>query len=164
LWKLLPILLEGVKNESIQIRSNYLAALALQLKHLPKAVLLHHIPTLFPYLLQSLRSDSPITLNSTLDSFDVIIQEAQHVVHEHISTIVPLLLALTQYKASMKVRTAALQCLTHLSKLPVAYIFPFKNLVINGLVNVLDDIKRSVRREAVNCRNVWFTTTEPKQT
>jgi len=85
-------------------------------------------------------------------------------VHEHISTIVPLLLVLTQYKASMKVRTAALQCLTHLSKLPASYIYPFKNLVINGLVSVLDDIKRSVRREAVNCRNVWFTTIEPKQT
>jgi len=77
---------------------------------------------------------------------------------EHISTIVALILNLTQYKSSLKVRTAALQCLFDLSKLPTPIIFPFKNQVINGLVNALDDVKRSVRKEAVACRNAWFTT------
>ncbi|KAG0260460.1 hypothetical protein DFQ27_003517 [Actinomortierella ambigua] len=58
---------------------------------------------------------------------------------------------------TMKVRVAALQCLGELAKdLPFTALVPYKQQVLKDLERVLDDKKRFVRREAVECRSLWF--------
>ncbi|KAG0233463.1 hypothetical protein BGW42_007420 [Actinomortierella wolfii] len=59
---------------------------------------------------------------------------------------------------TMKVRVAALQCLAEIAKnLPFTALKPYKQPVLKDLERVLDDKKRYVRREAVECRSLWFT-------
>ena len=61
--------------------------------------------------------------------------------------------------ALQRIRCEALSCLRLIAE-RVAYVkvFPFKARVTRELVDLLDDHKRVVRREAVKCRNEWLAT------
>ena len=73
-----------------------------------------------------------------------------------IEVIIPILLELTKYKKSPKVRISALNCLTLLSKLEYSVLHTMTKKVIRSLLNVLDDDKKEVRVIAVECRNQWY--------
>lgn len=92
----------------------------------------------------------------------------------HVSTIIPQLLgAVARSKSNtavsgtlpncrvfwltlQTVRLSALKCLGVIGK-RIRYdaLHPYKATVVRHVVVALDDSKRVVRREAVDCRSVW---------
>lgn len=61
-------------------------------------------------------------------------------------------------------RRAALRCLGIFPRaLRGEVILPFKRLVVRGLSEALDDPKRWVRKEAVDCRMRWGEVDEPAE-
>jgi DNA repair/transcription protein MET18/MMS19 len=54
------------------------------------------------------------------------------------------------------VRMVAVQCLNDLIDAKPNPVQSIRTMVLKGLQKVLDDPKRLVRREAVNCRARWF--------
>jgi DNA repair/transcription protein MET18/MMS19 len=99
--------------------------------------------------------------SSTIDTLQIITKDAPGIMTEYLSTLTPLLISLTSPDDSlntMKVRMAALKCLGAQPKtLPFAALRPYKAKVLKELEKPLDDRKRLVRREAVECRSQWFT-------
>ncbi|CAG8443712.1 9188_t:CDS:10 [Diversispora eburnea] len=103
----------------------------------------------FPLLVHSLSLPDPDLKASTIDTFYLISLEMPHIISEHVSTLIPLLLSLT----NVEVRMAALQCLSVFpDTVSFDVLYPFKSKIIRDLEKVLDDKKRIVRKEAVNCR------------
>jgi DNA repair/transcription protein MET18/MMS19 len=87
--------------------------------------------------------------------------------HETISTVLDALIStlLTQIPLSPEntppVRIASLRCLAILpTQLSLEAIDPFKKLVIRRVGEVLDDPKRNVRKEAVDCRHAWYSSSD----
>ncbi|CAG8771911.1 7017_t:CDS:2, partial [Acaulospora morrowiae] len=102
---------------------------------------------------------------STIDTFYLIALEAPHIISEHISTVIPLMLSFIQStnENTMRVRISSLQCLGAFpDTIPFDVLYPFKSKVLKGVGNALDDKKRLVRKEAVDCRSRWFLFTGPK--
>lgn len=154
-----PIIIERFKSSDDVTKHNYLMALSHLLRNIPKQVMMGDLPSLFPLLIYSLSSVDPDLRASTIDTLYIISFDAPHIISEHISSLIPLLLSLTQMTDinTMKVRMAALQCLgTFPDTIPYDVLYPFKAKVIKELLKALDDKKRLVRKEAVDCRNKWF--------
>jgi len=80
-------------------------------------------------------------------------------ISEHASTLVSTMLknSMASGMSSVRVRIAALRYLGILPNI-VRYdvLHPYKAIVIRDLATVLDDPKRSVRKEAVDARTNWF--------
>uniref|UniRef100_UPI003981762D hypothetical protein n=1 Tax=Salmonella sp. s55962 TaxID=3159685 RepID=UPI003981762D len=81
---------------------------------------------------------------STLETFHELISDASEVVAQQVTSMIPAFLRLSQYKPNMKVRTAALKCLSSLTQLSSHYVLPYKSDVIRQLTAALDDKKRLV--------------------
>ncbi|KAG9304984.1 hypothetical protein G9A89_007387 [Geosiphon pyriformis] len=161
----LPILVNGFKFSNDEVKHHYLFALSHLLCNVPKQVFLSELLTLFPMLVHSLSLPNPELKRSTIDTFYMIAQDAPQIISEYITTLVPLLLSLTQMTETntMRVRIAALRCLGILTEtVRFDVLYSFKNDITRELSKVLDDKKRLVRREAVDCRNKWFLFTGPK--
>lgn len=61
-----------------------------------------------------------------------------------------------------KVRLNALRCLKGFpGKVKESTLLPFKQAVTRGMMTVLDDPKRDVRKEGVECRAAWLNVDEP---
>ncbi|KAI9137438.1 hypothetical protein BKA69DRAFT_1097816 [Paraphysoderma sedebokerense] len=91
--------------------------------------------------------------------------DAPSVITEHLGSLVPILLELTVVSSSntMNVRISALRCLGVLTTLKYTKLHPFKPNILRSLKDVLDDPKRLVRKEAVDCRNRWFVLSAPAE-
>lgn len=128
---------------------------------MPHQILLNELPPLVPLLIQSLELEDSELKVSTLETFKLAVAEAPNVIGPQIRTILPPLLALvTQQHAnhSIRVRVAALQCLAEFpSFIAKDHLLPHLNFVVRQLKTPLDDKKRLVRKEAVDCRSKWFT-------
>ena len=48
-------------------------------------------------------------------------------------------------------------------KMNQSTLLPYRNAVTRGMLNVLDDPKRNVRKEAVDCRAAWLALDEPDE-
>ncbi|KAG0210627.1 hypothetical protein BGX28_009152 [Mortierella sp. GBA30] len=157
----IPVLVKGFENSSNEVRHNFLIALSHVLRNIPKQVLLTELPPLLPMLVHSLSFPDPELKSSTIETFQIITKDAPGLMAEHLSTLTPLMISLTNAKDpanTMKVRIAALKCLGAQPKsLPFTALRPYKTQVLKELEKSLDDRKRSVRREAVECRSQWFT-------
>ena len=84
-----------------------------------------------------------------------LIESAPTTVISHIDSLVKLLLQLTRYQASMKVREKSVLTLERFCTFPFRVLFPVRDVVVSELKQVLDDRKRIVRRAASRCRNEW---------
>ncbi|KAG0005423.1 hypothetical protein BGZ79_004840 [Entomortierella chlamydospora] len=157
----IPVLVKGFENSTNEVRHNFLVALSHVLGNIPKQVLLTELPPLIPMLVHSLSFPDPDLKSSTIETFQIITKDAPGLMADHLSTLTPLLISLTNTEDSantMKVRIAALKCLGAQPKaLPFAALRPYKARVLKELEKSLDDRKRLVRREAVECRSQWFT-------
>ncbi|CAG8627666.1 4011_t:CDS:10 [Funneliformis caledonium] len=154
----MPKLVEGFKVASDKDKHNYLIALSYLLRNVPKQVLLSELPPLFPLLIHSLSLPDAELKASTIDTFYIISVNASHIISEHVSSLIPLLLSLTKpdHGNTMRVRIAALQCLSILpDHIPFDVLFPFKFKILKELSTALDDRKRLVRKQAVDCRSKW---------
>ncbi|RHZ75216.1 hypothetical protein Glove_216g121 [Diversispora epigaea] len=161
----MPKLVQGFTESSGDAKHNYLIALSNLLRNIPKQILMSEISPVFPLLVHSLSLPDPDLKASTIDTFYLIALEMPHIISEHVSTLIPLLLSLTNVEDgnTIKVRVAALQCLSVFpDTVPFDVLYPFKSKILRDLGDVLDDKKRIVRKEAVNCRSRWFLFTGPK--
>ncbi|KAJ1974864.1 hypothetical protein H4R34_004557 [Dimargaris verticillata] len=149
------------------IKAAYLQALAHLIDSVPKQVLLTELPPLMPMLLSALTvaTPNPYLRINTCHTLYVIAIDAPKVLAEHIQTIVPTLVrvasttrdATTGQPCPMALRTAALKCLGVLpDHLDYTVLHPYRAQVIKDLIRALDDPKRLVRQEAVQCRNKWL--------
>ena len=74
----------------------------------------------------------------------------------HVHTLVPTLLMLSQAHPKAIARETALYCLGVVSHVvPYTRLHPYKGTIAPALRRVLDDPRRSVRKEAVRCQNAW---------
>ncbi|KAI1316679.1 hypothetical protein EDD11_009635 [Mortierella claussenii] len=157
----IPVLVKGFESSADEVRHNFLVALSHVLRNIPKQVLLTELPPLLSMLVHSLSFPDPELRSSTIETFQIITKDAPGLMAEHLSTLIPLLISLTNASDpanTMKVRIAALRCLGAQPKsLPFTALRPYKIQVLKELEKSLDDRKRLVRREAVECRSQWFT-------
>ncbi|KAF4362145.1 hypothetical protein F8388_023997 [Cannabis sativa] len=89
----------------------------------------------------------------------------QEAVIENATSIINCLTGLMVYPHMMLVRETAIQCLTAMSELPHARIYPMRPQVLRALLKAADDPKRFVRQEAgINrIENFPFFQTENKE-
>ncbi|KDR80617.1 hypothetical protein GALMADRAFT_240958 [Galerina marginata CBS 339.88] len=139
-----------------------LVALTSLIKSIPRAAYVHEMPSLVPLLLHGLELPDSEIRSNIIDTFLAAAEgesPESSLVSEHSVTLVNSMLknCAVSETSSTRVRISALRYLAVLPKI-VRYdvLHPYKATVLRGLANVLDDPKRSVRKEAVDARTNWF--------
>ncbi|XP_074312498.1 MMS19 nucleotide excision repair protein homolog [Silene latifolia] len=82
-------------------------------------------------------------------------KNGQETASDNAHVIINCLTKLLSYPHKMLVRETAVQCLVAMSAMSHTRIYPMRTQVLGALSKVLDDPKRSVRVEAVRCRQAW---------
>lgn len=143
------------------MQSNYLIALSNIIANVPKEILLPELPSLLPLLLQSLNLPSSILRANAINTLYVMIMESPpEIISTHLEHMIPNLLNQTELSPSnpAKVRISSLRCLGILPvQLKFGDIAEYQKLVIRRVGGILDDPKRAVRKEAVDCRHAWYS-------
>ncbi|XP_057379811.1 MMS19 nucleotide excision repair protein homolog [Daphnia carinata] len=154
--EVVPRLLKLYRESPSCNKSACFAAIANQLAFIPEGVLVAHITTLIPLLIQCLNIEQPDQLIvSTITAFMGLISDNINAIEEYISSLVPRLLTLAKDGLTMDVRRLALRCLSELRKAQPVVLLPLRSEVILRLTPCLDDKKRLVRREAAVARQKW---------
>lgn len=159
-----PIISEHFRNGDAAVKPNLLVALSGILKYMPTEVIIPEIDALLPLLLQSLDLEDSNVKAATIQSLAVVSQKSPQAIEGHVGSLVTRLLksAGTPKLNSMTVRQNALRCLGMIpGKVKNSNGLPYRNAVTRGLMTVLDDPKRQVRKEAVECRAAWLKMDEP---
>ena len=162
-----PRLASEFRSADTAVKPNYLIALSGIIKHVSTSVLMPEMNTLLPLLLQSLDlPEQPDVKAATIDALTTIATENPLALESHISSLVARLLAAASDRKSSppKTRLAALQCLRILpGRIKDSTLLPFRGKVTWALAKeVLDDPKRAVRREGIECRAKWLGMDEPE--
>lgn len=160
-----PNIAKDFRTANPVTKSNYLIALSGILKHMPTEVVMPEIDSILPLLLQSLDLEDSDVKAATIQTLTVVSQENPKAVEGHVGSLVSRLLKCVTYPKvnSANVRHNALRCLRIFpGRIKDSTLLPYKNAVTRGLLNVLDDPKRIVRKEAVECRAAWFNMDEPQ--
>ncbi|KAG9088547.1 hypothetical protein FS749_002072 [Ceratobasidium sp. UAMH 11750] len=164
--RVLPRVIAGYRDSQgldTNLREAYLVALAALIRAVPKATFAHMMPTLMPILLRGLSlQDTELRMNifETLlqvakDSAEIAGGSGSTPLVEHAGSLVRASLTNSQPSeaGTPRVQMCALQLLAVLpSTLRYDLLHPYKAQVIRQLGLVLDDRKRAVRKEAVDCR------------
>ncbi|KZS11165.1 MMS19 nucleotide excision repair protein [Daphnia magna] len=154
--EVVPRLLKLYRESPSCNKSACFAAIANQLAFIPEGVLVAHITTLIPLLIQCLNIEQPDQLIiSTITAFMGLMSDNVNAIEEYISSLVPRLLTLAKDGLTMDVRRLALRCLSELRKAQTVVLLPLRSEVILRLIPCLDDKKRLVRREAAVARQKW---------
>ncbi|KAG8530832.1 uncharacterized protein KY384_004189 [Bacidia gigantensis] len=159
-----PKIAEAFRHAESFTKPNFLIAISGILKYMPTEVTMQGMDTLLPLLLQSLQLEEPDVKAATIQTLTIVSQESPATIETHISTMVTQLLRATAdpQRNNQSVRLNALRCLESFpGKIKDSTLLPYKSKVIRGLINSLDDPKRDVRKEAVDCRAVWSNMDEP---
>ncbi|KAI9831394.1 MAG: hypothetical protein M1826_003567 [Phylliscum demangeonii] len=169
-------------------KSTYLIALAGILQFAPTPIVMLHVETLLPLLLQTI--DLPLADHASrsagtadvkaasIDTLAIMVREAPAAVEGHISSLLARLLQACEcadavssprtlppppppppnpVRTPVRVRSAALACLRLFpSFFRHERLRPHRTRVLKALVRALDDPKRDVRKEAVDCRAAWL--------
>lgn len=160
-----PTIAKDFRSAETSIKPNYLIALSGILKHMPTEVIMSEIETLLPLLLQSLDLEEADVRAATIQSLTVVSQESPKAVEGHMGSLVSRLLkSAAKTKANItSVRHNALRCLRIFpGRVKDSTLLPYRNTVTRGLLSVLDDPKRHVRKEGVECRAAWLNMDEPQ--
>ena len=160
-----PSLAKEYRTAKPATKSNYLIALSGILKYMPTEVVMSENDAILPLLLQSLDLEDPDVKAATIKTLTVVSQENPGAVEGHAGSLVSrLLVCVTVSKVnSANVRHNALRCLRMFpGRVKGSKLLPYKDQVTRGLLDVLDDPKRHVRKEAVECRATWFNMDEPQ--
>ncbi|KAI5850424.1 RNAPII transcription regulator C-terminal-domain-containing protein [Morchella snyderi] len=160
-----PRIVEGFKAADSSLKPPHLTALSNILRSVTPPVILPSLPTLLPLLLQSLDLRDPSVKLATIDTLIVTVNESADAVKEHVASLVGRLLSACGDREANppRVRAKALRCLAAFpGALRGELVLPYRRQVVKGLVGVLDDPKRGVRKEAVDCRAKWFAMDEPE--
>lgn len=160
-----PNIAKEFRTAKLPTKSNYLIALSGILKHMPTEVVMSEIDVVLPLLLQSLDLADFDVKVATIQTLTVMSQENPKAVEGHVGSLISRLLKCVAYLEvkSTNVRHNALRCLRKFpGGIRDSILLPYKNTVTRGLLSVLDDPKRNVRKEAVECRAAWFNMDEPQ--
>ncbi|KAL7267583.1 hypothetical protein RUND412_009827 [Rhizina undulata] len=160
-----PKIIEGFKTATSGTKPNFLIALSNILRNVPSSVILPELPNLIPLLLQSLDLSDVDIKAATIETIYVTILESTDAIKEHISSLVTRLLNACTNRGENppRVRTAALRCLRGFpGTMRGELLLPHKRQILRSLMVALDDPKRAVRKEAVDCRSKWFDMDEPE--
>lgn len=107
-------------------------------------------------IIVALSSHDSNLIKSTLTVAQDIVPNAQDLVVQHLGSFIHALLRLTRFH-SANVRIIALECLASIAlKGKPDVLRPFKPSVVKELSTALDDKKRLVRKNAVDCREKWY--------
>ena len=161
----MPAINKAFRNAKTTTKPNYLVALSGLLKNMPTEIIMPELDTLLPLLLQSLDLEDSGVKAATIQSLTVIAGENPKVVEGHIGSLVSRLVksAISSQVNTASVRHNALTCLrTFPGNVKDSTLLPYRNSVTGGLWKILDDPKRHVRKEAVECRAVWSNMDEPQ--
>ena len=161
----IPAIAHKFGDADAAVRQNYLIALSGLLRNMPTDIIMPEIRTLLPLLLQTLDLDDDIVKAATIQSLTIISRESPIAVEGHMSSLISKLLksSVSPKVNKVGVRYNALRCLRAFpGNVKETILLPYKNSVIRGLLKVLDDPKRHVRKEAVECRAVWSNMDEPQ--
>merc|ERR1711939_912242 len=176
---LTPLISETFRgSQSPTEKENYLVALSGILANVPSAIVMPELPTLLPLLLQSLDIVDQLVKVATLETLAVVISNNPSALEEsgHIPALVKRLIGVASMHHSgpakpaakavpvnlPKPRRLATRCLTLMPKYITGGasranpLIGLKREVLHGLTNVLDDVKRDVRKEAVDARAAWL--------
>ena len=160
-----PVFAQEFRTALPATKSNYLIALSGIVKHVPPEVFMSNIDAILPLLLQSLDLEDSDVRAATIQTLTVVSQENPQAVEAHIGSLVSRLLRCVTFPKtkSANVRHNSLGCLQMFpGRMRDSTLLPYRNQVTKGLLNVLDDPKRHVRKEAVECRAAWFNMDEPQ--
>ena len=147
-------------NLSLSIKCNYLTALSLILRHTPNKLVEQFMVDLLPMLLQALEMPNSEVRISALDTLKDTTEKFGLLITENIDTLIPLLLELVVPGSKfndVSVRLLSLQLIGLLAiSVPLNYLKPYKEQVINGLLLTLSDKKRVVRKQCIDTRQTYF--------
>ena len=73
----------------------------------------------------------------------------------HVDVLMISLLVLAEFPTAAAVRVLALQCLLAVLDLPYSVLHRHRRQVLQVLLRCVDDKKRIVRQQAVECRQAW---------
>jgi len=158
----LPKLVALASSHNITEQTASLVALISVIRACPRSTYAPELPWIIPFLLRGLElPDAEIRA----DAIAIFIATAEGeslekpMISEYSSTLVNLMLKNSRIDDMplVSVRILALQYLAILPGI-VRYdvLHPCKSLVLRELNKALDDPKRSVRKEAVQARTIWF--------
>lgn len=176
---LTPLISSGFRSASQSAeKENCLIALSGVIATIASDIVIPELPTLLPLLLQSLDLSDQIVKVATLETLAVVVARSPSALEEsgHVPSLVKRLLKtasawiLPKGSASTqpagpdtpKARQLAVRCLflmpSHIkgSSSRTNPLLPLKQQVLHGLMRVLDDPKRDVRKEAVDARAAWL--------
>ncbi|XP_021749612.1 MMS19 nucleotide excision repair protein homolog isoform X2 [Chenopodium quinoa] len=159
----MPILLSAAKKtHSHTVRSMLYRAIGHVITNTPLAAILSETKKLLPLLLDVISVLSEDILNKDMIYNLLLVLSGllmdkfgQDTAVENVHVIINCLTGLVSYPHKMVVRETAIQCLVAVSGMPHTRIYPMRLQVLRALSKVLDDPKRSVRQEAVRCRQAW---------
>ncbi|CEP09013.1 hypothetical protein [Parasitella parasitica] len=154
-------LMNGAESADVRqpdLQVNYLLALIHVLQNIPTQVAKNEIRRLMLPIIVALSSHNSTLIKATLSVAQNIIPDAQDMVAQHLGSLIHALLRLTRFQ-SASVRIGALECLASIAtKGKSDVLSPFRPSVVKELSTALDDKKRLVRRNAVDCREKWYVT------
>jgi DNA repair/transcription protein MET18/MMS19 len=161
-------------SQSPAEKENYLIALSGILATVPSDIVMPELPTLLPLLLQSLDISDQNVKTATLETLAVVISTNPSALEEsgHVAALTKRLLATAALKKNTgsssqqtslpRTRRLATRCITLTPKYLAGStaranpLLSLKGEVLKGLLPVLDDPKRDVRKEAVDARAAWL--------
>ena len=160
----IPRIAKDFRAADNSVKQNFLVAMSGILKFMPTQVIMQETDSILPLLLQSLDLEDADVKAATIQTLAVISAESPGAVESHISSIVKRLLKSASNAQSNGpiVRLNALKCLKIFpGRVKDSALLPHRNAVTRGLTAPLDDPKRDVRKEAVECRTAWLNMDEP---
>ncbi|KAL8849891.1 MAG: hypothetical protein Q9221_005157 [Calogaya cf. arnoldii] len=150
-----PRIAADFRAAEASVKPNYLIALSGILKDVPTEVTMTEIATLLPLLLQSLDLPDQEVKAATIESLATISLESPGAVEGHMSSLVNRLLqAASKPKENIVIFPG---------RVKDSVLLPYRAGIIKGILFMLDDSKRHVRKMAVECRATWTNMDEPDQ-
>ncbi|XP_066255036.1 MMS19 nucleotide excision repair protein [Euwallacea similis] len=150
-------------NDILDVNEAHLSAIGYLIEKAPKAVIITSFKKIFRLILFCLEgSKDPQILLTILERITELLASGESVIQGSLEDILTRVLNLTSFEASMVVRIAAIKLLkTVVSTSKVYLLLPHKTDVIKRLGKNVDDKKRLVRREAMECRSMWYLLDAP---
>ncbi|CCE63621.1 hypothetical protein TPHA_0F01360 [Tetrapisispora phaffii CBS 4417] len=143
----------------LNIKSNYLTALSMILKHVPNLLLELVIQELVPMLLEALKMQNADVKISSLETLNSVCEKNSVLTTKYFHTLVPLLLKLLKKSNTnnVRVRLLTMQLLQLIAlSVPINYSQSMKNNVLTELLDTLDDPKRIIRKKGIDTRQIYF--------
>lgn len=113
-------------------------------------------------LLRAMEIPDPELCAYVVDTLGLMTAEATQTVTPHSSSLILAFVKAATTSPSPKLRSAALRALSVFPEtVPYLSLQPHKVTVLKGLSKAVDDRKKSVRKDAVDCREAWYRLSAP---